>query len=72
MRATSARAQVLRGTVPAATAAQQASAAHAEVDKIAGVNTPLDPVQERIQQQLQKQLTQKNRVCVKPHSLRVM
>jgi glycolate oxidase FAD binding subunit len=33
----------------------RASAAHAEVDKIAGVNTPLDAVQERIQLQLQKQ-----------------
>ena len=33
----------------------RASAAHAEGDKIAGVNTPLDAVQERIQLQLQKQ-----------------
>jgi glycolate oxidase FAD binding subunit len=33
----------------------RASAKHAEVDKVAGVNTPLDAVQERIQQQLQKQ-----------------
>jgi glycolate oxidase FAD binding subunit len=33
--------------------------AHAQVDKIAGVNTPLDAVQERIQQQLQKQLDPK-------------
>ena len=33
----------------------RASAAHAEVDKIAGVNTPLDAVQERVQLQLQKQ-----------------
>ena len=33
----------------------RASPKHAEVDKIAGVNTPLDAVQERIQQQLQKQ-----------------
>ena len=33
----------------------RASAAHAEVDKIAGVNTPLDAVQERIQRQLQQQ-----------------
>ncbi len=30
----------------------RASATHAEVDKIAGVNTPLDAVQERIQQKL--------------------
>ncbi len=33
----------------------RASVAHAEVDKVAGVNTPLGAVQERIQQQLQKQ-----------------
>ena len=33
----------------------RASATHAELDKVAGVNTPLDAVQERIQQQLQKQ-----------------
>jgi len=33
----------------------RASAKHAEVDKVAGVNTPLDAVQDRIQQQLQKQ-----------------
>jgi len=33
----------------------RASAKHAEVDKAAGVNTPLDAVQQRIQQQLQKQ-----------------
>ncbi len=37
----------------------RASAAHAEVDKIAGVNTPLDAVQERIQLQLQKQFDPK-------------
>jgi glycolate oxidase FAD binding subunit len=37
----------------------RASAAHAEVDKIAGVNTPLGAVQERIQQQLQKQFDPK-------------
>ena len=37
----------------------RASAAHAEVDKIAGVNTPLDVVQARIQQQLQKQFDPK-------------
>ncbi len=37
----------------------RASTAHAEVDKIAGVNTPLDAVQERIQQQLQKQFDPK-------------
>jgi glycolate oxidase FAD binding subunit len=35
------------------------SAAHAEVDKIAGVNTPLDAVQARIQQQLQQQFDPK-------------
>ena len=33
----------------------RASATHAEVDKAVGVNTPLDVVQQRIQQQLQKQ-----------------
>ena len=33
----------------------RASATHAELDKISGVNTPLDSVQDRIQQQLQKQ-----------------
>jgi len=33
----------------------RASATHAELDKISGVNTPLDFVQNRIQQQLQKQ-----------------
>jgi glycolate oxidase FAD binding subunit len=37
----------------------RASAAHAEVDKAAGVNTPLDAVQDRIQQQLQKQFDPK-------------
>jgi glycolate oxidase FAD binding subunit len=37
----------------------RASAAHAEVDKIAGVNTPLGAVQERIQQQLQQQFNPK-------------
>ncbi|WP_416559797.1 glycolate oxidase subunit GlcE [Limnohabitans sp. yimb22184] len=37
----------------------RASAAHAQVDKIAGVNTPLDAVQARIQQQLQKQFDPK-------------
>ena len=37
----------------------RASARHAELDKIAGVNTPLDAVQERIQQQLQKQFDPK-------------
>jgi glycolate oxidase FAD binding subunit len=37
----------------------RASAAHAEVDKIAGVNTPLDSIQQRIQQQLQKQFDPK-------------
>ncbi len=37
----------------------RASAKHAEVDKVAGVNTPLDAVQERIQQQLQKQFDPK-------------
>ena len=33
----------------------RASAAHAEVDKAVGVNAPLEAVQQRIQQQLQKQ-----------------
>jgi glycolate oxidase FAD binding subunit len=37
----------------------RASATHAEVDKIAGVNTPLDAVQERIQQKLQQQFDPK-------------
>ena len=37
----------------------RASAAHAEVDKAAGVNTPLDPVQARIQRQLQQQFDPK-------------
>jgi glycolate oxidase FAD binding subunit len=37
----------------------RASAAHVEVDKIAGVNTPLDAVQERIQRQLQQQFDPK-------------
>ncbi len=37
----------------------RASATHAEVDKIAGVNTPLDAVQERIQRQLQQQFDPK-------------
>lgn len=37
----------------------RASAAHAEVDKIAGVNTPLGAVQERIQLQLQQQFDPK-------------
>ena len=37
----------------------RASAAHAELDKITGVNTPLDAVQQRIQQQLQKQFDPK-------------
>ena len=36
-----------------------ASAAHAEVDKAAGVNTPLAAVQQRVQQQLQKQFDPK-------------
>jgi glycolate oxidase FAD binding subunit len=34
----------------------RASAAHAEVDKAAGVNTPLEAVQQRIQKQLQQQM----------------
>ena len=37
----------------------RASTAHTEVDKAAGVNTPLDAVQQRIQQQLQKQFDPK-------------
>jgi glycolate oxidase FAD binding subunit len=37
----------------------RASAAHAEVDKAAGVSTPLDAVQQRIQQQLQQQFDPK-------------
>ena len=37
----------------------RASAAHAEVDKAAGVNTPLEAVQQRIQRQLQKQFDPK-------------
>ncbi|ALK90067.1 glycolate oxidase subunit GlcE [Limnohabitans sp. 63ED37-2] len=37
----------------------RASAKHAEADKAAGVNTPLDAVQQRIQQQLQKQFDPK-------------
>ncbi len=37
----------------------RASAAHAEVDKAVGVNTPLDAVQQRVQQQLQKQFDPK-------------
>jgi len=37
----------------------RASSAHAEVDKAVGVNTPLDPVQQRIQQQLQRQFDPK-------------
>jgi glycolate oxidase FAD binding subunit len=37
----------------------RASAAHAEVDKEVGVNTPLEAVQQRIQQQLQKQFDPK-------------
>jgi glycolate oxidase FAD binding subunit len=37
----------------------RASATHAELDKTAGVNTPLDAVQDRIQQQLQKQFDPK-------------
>ena len=37
----------------------RASATHAELDKIAGVNTPLDTIQQRIQQQLQKQFDPK-------------
>jgi glycolate oxidase FAD binding subunit len=37
----------------------RASAAHAEVDKAAGVNTPLEAVQHRIQKQLQQQMDPK-------------
>ena len=37
----------------------RASAAHAAADKTVGVNTPLEPVQQRIQQQLQKQFDPK-------------
>ena len=37
----------------------RASAAHAEVDKAVGVNPPLEAVQQRIQQQLQKQFDPK-------------
>jgi glycolate oxidase FAD binding subunit len=37
----------------------RASAAHAEVDKAAGVNTPLEAVQQRIQKQLQQQMDPK-------------
>ncbi|PUE06803.1 glycolate oxidase subunit GlcE [Limnohabitans sp. T6-5] len=37
----------------------RASAVHAEVDKTAGVNTPLDAVQDRIQRQLQQQFDPK-------------
>ena len=37
----------------------RASANHAEADKAVGVNTPLDAVQKRIQQQLQKQFDPK-------------
>ena len=37
----------------------RASATHAELDKVVGVNTPLDAVQDRIQQQLQKQFDPK-------------
>jgi len=37
----------------------RASAAQAEADKAVGVNTPLEPVQQRIQQQLQKQFDPK-------------
>jgi glycolate oxidase FAD binding subunit len=37
----------------------RASAVHAQVDKIVGVNTPLEAVQHRIQQQLQKQFDPK-------------
>jgi glycolate oxidase FAD binding subunit len=37
----------------------RASAAHAEADKAVGVSTPLEPVQQRIQKQLQKQFDPK-------------
>ena len=37
----------------------RASAKHADADKAVGVNTPLDAVQERIQQQMQKQFDPK-------------
>jgi glycolate oxidase FAD binding subunit len=37
----------------------RASAAHADADKLVGVNSPLDPVQQRIQQQLQQQFDPK-------------
>jgi glycolate oxidase FAD binding subunit len=37
----------------------RASATHAELDKVVGVNTPLDTVQQRVQQQLQKQFDPK-------------
>ena len=37
----------------------RASAAHADADKLGGVNSPLDPVQQRIQQQLQQQFDPK-------------
>jgi glycolate oxidase FAD binding subunit len=37
----------------------RASAAHAAVDKAVGVNTPLEAVQQRVQQQLQKQFDPK-------------
>ena len=37
----------------------RASATHVELDKVVGVNTPLDTVQDRIQQQLQKQFDPK-------------
>ncbi|WP_090044250.1 glycolate oxidase subunit GlcE [Limnohabitans sp. 2KL-27] len=37
----------------------RASAKHAEVDKVVGVSTPLEAVQQRIQQQLQKQFDPK-------------
>jgi glycolate oxidase FAD binding subunit len=38
----------------------RASAAHAEVDKAVGVNTPLEAVQQRIQKQLQQQMDPKS------------
>ena len=49
----------LAQTVGGHAALFRASAAHADVDKAAGVNTPLDAVQQRIQQQLQKQFDPK-------------